>query len=92
MAHPTIADLASRTSTVAEKRKKWISKAIKPSHKGEFRAKAEAAGKSTREYAAEKASAGGTLGKEARLAETLMGMNHGKSKMYAKSRDRMNKD
>jgi hypothetical protein len=76
---------------VAEKRKKWISKAITPSHKGEFRAKAEAAGKSTREFAKEHEHDSGKTGAQARLAETLMGMRHRKSKMYSeKSRARMN--
>ena len=52
---------------------KWIQKAIK--HPGAFGAKAKAAGKSTREYAEEKKGASGTLGKQARLALTLMGMH-----------------
>ena len=50
-------------------------------------AKAEAAGKTTKEYAAEKSDAPGALGKEARLAENLMGMSHKKSakaKLYGK--------
>ncbi|HXN66385.1 MAG TPA: hypothetical protein VN926_01880 [Bradyrhizobium sp.] len=74
------------------KPKKWISRAVPESRKGVFKAKAEAAGKSTREYAAEKADAPGALGKEARLAQNLMGMHHGKrkpSKMYEKSRHKM---
>lgn len=58
------------------KSKKWISGAIK--RPGAFSAKAKAAGKSTREYAAEKAGASGRLGKQARLAQTLMGMHHEK--------------
>ena len=62
------------------KKKKWIQKAIKPSHRGEFKAKAEAAGKTTREFAKEHENSSGTLGKQARLAETLMGMHHGKKK------------
>ena len=62
---------------MAEK-KKWIKGAIK--HPGAFKAKAEAAGETTREFAAEKADAPGKLGKQARLAETLMGMHHGGSK------------
>lgn len=65
---------------MADAKKKWIKKAIKPSHKGEFKAKAEAAGETTKEFAKEKSGAPGKLGKEARLAETLMGMNHGKKK------------
>ncbi len=57
------------------KRRKWIQSATANSH-GQFRAKAEAAGKTTREYAKEKENAPGVLGKQARLAETLMGMSH----------------
>lgn len=56
--------------------KKWIKGAINPEHKGQFAAKAKAAGKTTRAFAAEKASAPGALGKQARLASTLMGMHH----------------
>jgi len=56
--------------------KKWIKGAIK--HPGAFSAKAKAAGKSTAEYAREKEDAPGTLGKQARLAENLMAMHHGK--------------
>lgn len=59
---------------------KFIKAAINPAHKGEFRKKAEKAGESTREFAEEKASAPGKLGKQARLAETLMSMNHSKSR------------
>jgi len=69
----SIADLASRT--MPDKPKRWISKAIKPSHKGEFRAKAEAAGETTREYANEHAGDSGKTGAQARLAKTLMGMS-----------------
>lgn len=63
---------------MAEKRKpkKWIQGAINPEHKGEFKAKAEKAGKPTAEYAEEKASAPGKLGKQARLATALMGLHH----------------
>lgn len=56
-------------------RKKWISGATENAH-GQFKAKAEKAGKSTAEFAREKASAPGKTGKQARLAETLMGLNH----------------
>lgn len=52
--------------------KHWIQGAIK--HPGAFTKKAEAAGKSVSEYAAEKKHAGGTLGKQARLAQTLAGL------------------
>lgn len=58
---------------------KFIKKATANAH-GQFRRKAEAAGKSTAEFAKEKASAPGLLGKQARLAETLMGLSHGGSK------------
>lgn len=51
--------------------KQWMKDAVKPSHKGKFAAKAARAGESTAEYAKEKSSASGVLGKEARLAETF---------------------
>lgn len=57
--------------------KKWIKGAVEGG-KGAFKAKAEAAGKTTREFAAEKAGAPGKVGKEARLAETLLSMHHGR--------------
>jgi hypothetical protein len=44
-------------------------------HPGLFRKKAEAAGESTAEYASQEADAPGKLGKEARLAKTLMGLH-----------------
>ncbi len=50
---------------------KFIQKATEGAH-GQFRAKAEAAGKTTAEFAREKERAPGLLGKQARLAETLM--------------------
>lgn len=56
--------------------RKWIQKATED-NKGKFRKKAEKAGETTREYAEEKKGAPGTLGKEAREAETLMGLNKG---------------
>jgi hypothetical protein len=49
----------------------WIASAVKPSRKGVFRRKAEAAGMSTAAYAKKEAGASGKLGKEARLAETF---------------------
>lgn len=61
------------------KPRKWIAAATENSH-GQFRAKAEKAGKSTREFAAEHAGDSGKTGKQARLAETLMGMHHKKSR------------
>ena len=56
--------------------KAWIKNAVKPSSKGKFAAKAKDAGESTSSYADEKSSAPGALGKEARLAKTLMHMGH----------------
>ena len=49
----------------------FMQNAVKPSHKGLFTKKAKAAGKSVSEYAEEKKSAKGKLGKEARLALVL---------------------
>lgn len=57
--------------------KHWIKGAIK--HPGAFKAKAEAAGKTTKEFASEHEHDSGKTGDQARLAETLMGMKHGKS-------------
>lgn len=76
---------------MAEKKSKWIKKATENSH-GQFRKKAEAAGESTKEFAKEKSSAPGRLGRQARLAETLMKVSKGPSskgmqeKMYGKSK------
>ena len=56
-----------------EKGEKWIQKAIK--HPGAFTAKAKAAGKSVSAFAKEKKHAPGTLGKQARLAQTLRKIN-----------------
>lgn len=53
-------------------KKHWIDNAIKKP--GSFSAAAKRAGKSTAEYAEEKDSAPGKLGRRARLAETLMGL------------------
>lgn len=69
---------------MAERKKNWVKKAVPESRKGVFKAKAEAAGMSTKAYAAKEKDAPGALGKEARLATTLMGMGAKakKSKMY----------
>lgn len=56
--------------------KEWISKATEH-NKGKFSAAAKRAGKSTAEFAKEKAGAPGKLGREARLAKTLMSMHKG---------------
>lgn len=57
----------------------WIKKATANGH-GQFKAKAAAAGMSTSTFAKKKEHAPGILGKEARLAETLMGLPHNKPK------------
>jgi hypothetical protein len=57
---------------------KFIQKAINPKHKGDFKAKAEAAGETTRAYAQKEEHAPGLLGQQARLAETLMSLPHSK--------------
>lgn len=54
---------------------KWIAGATKNAH-GQFAAAAKAAGMSTKEFAMKHKGAKGVLGKQARLALTLMGMNH----------------
>lgn len=75
MPNLSLVDLSTRTKPMAEKKKKWVQRAIPESHKGLFKAKAERAGKTTKEFASEHAGDSGTLGKEARLAQTLMGMH-----------------
>lgn len=59
--------------------KNWIAGATANAH-GQFRAKAEKAGMSTAAYARKEEDASGKTGKQARLAETLMGLRKGKSK------------
>ena len=77
---------------MAEKKRKWIKKALEGAH-GQFRAKAEHAGETTRQFAKEHAHDSGKTGKQARLAEALMGMHKktsGKSmrrKMYGSTSD-----
>jgi phage tail tape-measure protein len=61
------------------KSKKWMSKAFANSH-GQFKAKAKRAGKSTAEFAREKAGAPGKLGRQARLAERGMEASHKRRK------------
>lgn len=68
--------------------KKWIKKATSEAH-GQFREKAEKAGKSTKEFAKEHKGDSDKTGKQARLAETLMSMHKPTSKsmqgkMYGK--------
>lgn len=81
MAHPTIIDLASRTTAMADKpKRKWVQGATENAH-GQFRRRAEAAGETTRQFAKEKDGAPGLLGKQARLAETLIGLPHAKKRL-----------
>lgn len=56
---------------------RWIKSATANSH-GQFRKKAEAAGMSTAAFARKEEGAPGKLGKQARLAETLMGLRKSK--------------
>lgn len=65
-------------------KKKWIQSATSNAH-GQFKAKAEAAGKSTKEFAEEHKDSPGKVGKQARLALTLMGTSH-KSETKNKTR------
>ncbi len=69
-------------------KKKWIKGATENSH-GQFRAKAEAAGESTKEFAKEHAGDSGKTGAQARLAENLMNASgeikkSTRQKMYGK--------
>lgn len=66
-------------------KRKWMKEAFAGSH-GQFKAKAKAAGKSTAEFAREKAHAPGRLGKQARLAEVGMKASRG-SRWYGKEKD-----
>ncbi len=66
--------LADAQGRMGMAKKGWIKKATANAH-GQFAAKAEKAGKSTRRYAQEHAGDSGKTGAQARLAETLMGMS-----------------
>jgi hypothetical protein len=61
----------------------WIQGAVK--HPGAFTAKANAAGMSVPAFAAEKASAPGVLGHQARLAQTFEGMHHSPAHKLARA-------
>lgn len=77
MSLPNLRDVGN---IMAERKKKnWIKKATDNSH-GQFKAKAEAAGKSTKSYAEEHKHDSGKTGKQARLALALMGVSHNKEK------------
>lgn len=73
---------------MVEKSKNWVKQAVPKANRGKFREKAEKAGKSTAAFAKEHEDSKGTLGKEARLAETLMDMGKKRrSKLYTKMKD-----
>ena len=85
MASPTLVD-AARSTKVADKPKKWIKAAIK--HPGALRQAADGSGETTARFAEDHAGDTGVMGKRARLAKTLMSMNHGAShSMYRKKKD-----
>ena len=65
--------------------KNWVQKATSNAH-GQFRKKAQEHGESTAEYARQEEHAPGKLGKEARLAENLMGLNHKRKKKPSHAR------
>lgn len=65
---------------MARKPKKWIASSTENAH-GQFKARAEKAGMTTRAFAAKESGAPGKLGKQARLAETLMGMHKKRASM-----------
>lgn len=71
---------------MAEKKKRWMKQAFANSH-GQFKAKAEHAGKSTAEFAKEHEHSKGKLGKQARLAEVGMKSHHKRA-----SHSKMRKD
>ena len=66
-----------------KKAKKWIKDAIE--HPGALKRKAKAAGETTKEFAAEHAGDSGKTGKQARLAETPMGMSKHRKRYGAKT-------
>lgn len=63
-------------------RKNWVKNATANAH-GQFRAKAEKAGESTRQYAETHKGDSGKTGAQARLATTLMSMSHKKKRREA---------
>jgi hypothetical protein len=64
---------------MADKPKKWMQKATANAH-GQFRAKAEHAGETTRQFAQEHKGDSDKTGKQARLALALMGSDHSKAR------------
>lgn len=73
---------------MAEK-KHWMKQAFEGSH-GQFKAKAEHAGKSTSEFAHEHEGDKGKLGKQARLAEVGMKAHHKRKAHQASPKRVMN--
>ncbi len=69
-------------------KKKWIKAAV-GKNKGVFGAKAKAAGESTSTYATEHEHDSGKLGREARLAKTLMSMHHKRTTSHKTIRSSM---
>ena len=82
MASLNLTDMMSRSMADEPKKSKWIKGAVKPSHKGLFKAKAKAAGMSTAAYAEKEKDAPGALGKEARLAKEFAGMRKKRSVLH----------
>ncbi len=66
-------------------KKKWIKGVTDHMNKGSFGKKAEAAGKSTSEFAHEHEHDGGYLGKQAVLAENLMKAGHHRAEKVHKA-------
>lgn len=65
-------------------KKKWMKAAFAGAH-GQFKAKAAAAGESTRAFAEKKKHAGGLTGKQANLALAGMNAHHSRAeKRYGK--------
>lgn len=58
----------------------WVQKVVAEMDKGAFSEKAKRAGKTTTQYAQEKASAPGKIGRQARLARTFAKMRKDKKK------------
>lgn len=73
---------------MADKPKHWIKKATATAH-GQFRAKAERAGESTRQFAEEHKGDPGKTGKQARLGLALMGASKNRAgRMYTNPRSK----
>lgn len=74
---------------MAEKKKKWVKNVTEHMDKGVFRKKAERAGKTTEAYAEEHEHSKGKIGKQARLAESLMAMSKAHKKHSSSSKEIM---